>query len=65
MERLAFTLGRVVSVVVALVLAAVLVLLAAGIVLNAARTAYWLTQELPVVAVALAAVGVVLVGRKL
>jgi len=63
--QLGYQLGRICTAVVALALAAVLVLLAAALVINAARTALWLTTDHPIIATALAAVGVILVGRKL
>ena len=63
--QLGYQLGRILTALVALALAAVVVLLAVAVGINAVRTAWWLTQDHPVVATLAAAAGVILVGRKL
>lgn len=61
MEHVAYVAGRIVMLAVA----ALVVLLVLAALINAGRTAYWLTQDHPVVAVALAAASLLIVGRKL
>lgn len=49
----------------ALLLGAFVVLLAVSMLINAARVAWWLTTDHPLIAVPVAMLGVILVGRKL
>lgn len=60
-----YKLGRFLSSLVACLVGGLVVLLAVGLLINATRAAWWLTQEQPIVATLAVGLGLVLVGRKL